>query len=147
MSEPFDNTFLLRRPIAVRPDIEQMDRPALNSYRKEVDETLAMIERLSAAERAQNRGRKEGRRGNWSWAAISAAIFIGGFTAPVDGGALFWLIASGTSTQVGIMRLFGSEAKISEAEARIAMLRLNKDILMAETKRIGRRSRELRREG
>jgi hypothetical protein len=124
-----------------------MDRTALATYRKEVDEQLAAIERLSVAERAQNKGRKEGRRGNWSWAGISAAIFIGGFTAPVDGGALFWLIASGTSTQVGIMRLFGSEAKIGEAESRIVMLRLNKDILVAETKQIGRRSRELRRAG
>ena len=66
---------------------------------------------------------------------------------PVDGGALFWLIASGTSTQVGIMRLFGSEGKISETEARIAMLRLNKDILLAEVKRISKRSRELKRQG
>lgn len=88
MSERYDNTTLSRRPVAVRPDVERMDRAALSAYRKEVDDQLAMIERLSAAERAENKGRKEGRRGNWSWAGISAAIFIGGFTAPVDGGAL-----------------------------------------------------------
>lgn len=147
MSEPYDNTALTRRAVAIRPDVEQMDPASLAVYRKEVNEQLKMIQRLSAAERAENKGRKEGRRGNWSWAGISAAIFIGGFTAPVDGGALFWLIASGTSTQVGIMRLFGSEGKISKAEERIAMLRLNKDILIAETKRIGSRARQLRREG
>lgn len=133
--------------MAIRPDVEQMDEAALSAYRKEVDDQLAMIERLSAVERSENRGRKEGRWGNWGWAGISAAIFFGGFTAPVDGGALFWLIASGTSAQVSIMRLFGSEGKISEAEARIAMLRFNKDILLAEAKRITKRSRELKRQG
>lgn len=68
---------------------------------------------------------------------------MGGLTAPVDGGALFWLIASGSLSQVGGMRVLDDERELSEGASRLAMLESNANILEGEVQRVEHRWRAL----
>lgn len=133
------DTSLSRYPFVCEPNIGRMPLTALARYATALDAHLYDIE-LQLAELGGNLdGCRPALKVDKWLTRIGIAALIGGFTAPVDGGALFWLIASGSLTQIGWLRTRDTKRRIDEIDDAVAMLELNHEIISGEIAAVNRR--------
>lgn len=113
---------LSRHPFVHNERLDRLSRAELLAYRARLDYLLRSVQTESTAERHLLNALKKRTGSNWTLGALGLATLVGGFTAPADEGALFWLIASGALGQIGITRCAEDATEIAEIESRVAML-------------------------
>ena len=102
---------------------------ALNAYRQELEDNFQSASALKLFIDGKLSGKRAKNRINKGLAGFGLATFVGAWTAPIDGGALFWLIASWSGTQLSLMSAASDKRDLENLLSMQEMLDLNLQLI------------------